>query len=84
MLFPLVLDAKIVNYEGKCEGPPNVASQAHGELEFVEAVGSQTFGKEVACEHASLREAVHSTTNLNIDPTIFDEAFKLVRVADLL
>ena len=62
---------KIVNDEAENNTSPDVAPEARSVLALVISLFGQSFFEELVGDDSGLREAVHSFSNFDIDPSFF-------------
>jgi hypothetical protein len=62
-----ILDAKIIDDEGKADVASCVAEQAGSVFGLDVSVGSKVLDKAVICKPASLRKAIHAFMNLDVN-----------------
>ena len=84
ILFANILDPKVIDYEGKHDGPGGVSEEARGVAGF-----DKTSRKELADELfvgkvGGLGKAVHSTVNADVNKTIVGKGQEVVFINETL
>ena len=83
VVFPDVLDSKVVDDEGESDGSSAVAEEAGSVGGSKVAVGGEVLGEAFVCEDACLRKAVHAFADFGQDVVVVDEGLQLVLSHDV-